>query len=272
MKSQLAQPSQSFSRRAFLESFLATAIGGSAIAAFVVQGKLRLLVVGEDEWQIALLLAARTRVLILTGALTQDAMAAIPMLLSVMRQRIDVVIDSSASLASLPDGFRQRWMVRRIIPLADDGASSTEMTSLDQVLYIPGALRVNVSASPRGFWTERSGGSDRTATGLVTISAGGSIIAIARNLETIADLGPALTTLAIAPVGSIDRVARRLRVPTICINADQVRDQKIDFGGGGLVASGARSLVRVFPQDVAEFRLLEDGIAIPAWRQTIASA
>lgn len=267
MKLLLVHSSQTLNRRAFLPSVLVTAIAGSAIADFVVRGKPRLMVVGEDEWQIALLLAARTRVLILNGEPTPDALETIPMLLSVMRQRIDVVIGSSVGLALLPPDFRERWMVRRIIPVPDEGDIQTEKTVLGQVLHLSNNLHVEVSASPRGFWARTSGDITRTATGIVTISCSESIITIGRNLETIADLGPSSTTVAIAPTGSIDYLARHLRVPTICINADQAREQKMDFRASHLVPPAMRSLVRIFPLDVAEFALQEQGITVPAWRQ-----
>lgn len=263
--------SQTLSRRAFVPGLMATAIGGSALAALVVGGNPRLMVVGEEEWQIGLLLASRTRVLILTGELSREAMAAIPMLLSVMRQRIDVVMGSSAVLAFLPGGFRERWKVRRIIRLPDPEDITTGATALDQVLHLPTGLRVAISTSPRGFSrAETPGGADRTATGLITISRGGSIITIADTLDSIADFAPSSTTVAIAPTGRIDHLASRLRVPTICINADQIHDREIDFGASSRDLPDARSLVRIFRDDVAEFRLHEDGVAIPAWRQTLA--
>lgn len=268
----LVHSRQPLSRRAVIPGMLATAISGSAIAAGVVRGDPRLLVVGEDRWQIALLLSSRIRVLILTGELSPDAMATIPMLLSVMRQRIDVVIGTSAGLSMLPNEFRQRWMVRRFILVADDGDASIRTRAVDQVLYMPGAVRVEVSASPRNAWVKPSGEATRDAASLVTITRSGSIIAISSNLETIAELGSSSTTVAMAPIGSIDHVARRLRVPTICINAVHVPKPEVSFGSERPSPSGNRSIVRIFPTDVAEFGLRHDGIAIPAWRQRSAPA
>lgn len=268
MRSLLAYPTRTLSRRAFLSSVLATAIGGSAIAGFVVRGTPRLMVVGEEEWQIALLLVARTRVLILNGDPTPNSLEVIPMLLSVMRQRIDVVIGSSIALASLPSGFRKRWMVRRFIPLPDEGGTVAGLTAPDRILHIPGDVHVGISASPRGFWSGSSSGVARSATAIVSITCRECIITIGRTLEAIADLGSSSTTVAIAPNGSIDYLARHLRVPTICINADQVREQTMGVGARALVPPVSRSLVRIFPQDVAEFGLQAQGIAIPSWRQT----
>lgn len=272
MRSQLVQQSRTVSRRAVIPSLVATAIGGSATAASVFQRKPRLLIVGEDEWQIALLLASRTRVLILNGTLSQEAVSAIPLLLSVMRQRIDAVIGSSAALSFLPGGFSQRWLVRRFIPTPTGAETSSEMTIPDQVLCMPGGVRVDISVSRRSAWAETPSRDDRSSGCLVTISGAGNIVAIAGDLETIADLGPSLTTVAIAPIGDIGQLARKLLVPTICVNADQVRAQGVEFRSNEPDMLEARSLVKIFAEDVAEFCLLDDGITIPAWRQVFDSA
>lgn len=252
-----------------MPAVVCTAIGGSSIAAMVVRGEPRLLVVGENQWQVALLLASRTRVLMLTGDLSREAVEVIPMLMSVMRQRIDVVVGPASGLALLPDRFRQRWMVRSFIPLPDDNGTSLEKPAPGRLLQLPGGFHVAVFSVPKGFWAESSRAAMRSATHVITISWSRYVIAIADSLEAIAEFGSGSTTMAVAPGGAIEHIARVLRVPTLCINADQVRDQDIDAGSDSSHRLADRMLVRIFPEDVAEFRLRHDGVAIPSWRQAL---
>lgn len=156
-------------------------------------------------------------------------------------------------------------MVQRIIHVPEQGNTLAERT----VLHLSGTLRLDVSVSPRGFWTGTAH-DNQSATGIVTISCSDSIVTIGSTLEAIAGLGPRSTTVAIAPTGSIDYVRRLLRVPTICINADQAREQEMVFETSRVASPATPSLVRIFPRDVAEFGIEEQGITIPAWRQTLA--
>lgn len=256
-------------RRAFLPTVVGAAIAGSAVASLVVRSQPRLIVVGDERWQVALLLASRTRVLILTGELSQDAVAAIPMLLSVMRRRIDMVISPAAGLALLPDQFRERWMVRSIIPLPDDDDTSTVRPAPDRIVHLATDLRVAITSVPLGFWSESSGRKPQSTSYVVTVSRGRSVVAIAKSLDVLADLGAPSSTIAMAPEGDVDNFSRHLRVPTICINADQLRDQHLDALTPQTPQADTRSLVRIFPTDVAEFRLRHDGVSIPPWRQAI---
>jgi hypothetical protein len=228
------------------------------------------MVVGDRQWQILLLLVSRIRILILTGDLPVDAMPSIPMLLSAMRQRIDVVIGTPASVGSLPTGFHERWLVRRTLIVPDDvQRPPPPMPDSDQVLHLPDDVRLAVLTSPLGFWLGDSAAAKPTMASLITISRGHSIIAIAKDLETIAQLTPPTTAVAIAPGGSIDHLARHLGVPAICINADLARDQDIALAGTGETAEVTRFLVRIFREDVADLRLSDNGVTIPEWRQAV---
>jgi hypothetical protein len=227
------------------------------------------MIVGDRQWQILLLLVSRIRILILTGDPPVDAMPSIPMLLSAMRQRIDVVIGTPASVGSLPTGFHERWLVRRTLIVPDDVQRLPPMPDSDQVLHLPDDVRLAVLTSPLGFWLGDSATAKPTMASLITISRGHSIIAIARDLETIARLTPPTTAVAIAPRGSIDHLARHLAVPAICINADVARDQDIALAGTGETAEVTRFLVRIFREDVADLRLSDNGVTIPEWGQAV---
>lgn len=267
MQSLSGGASPTISRRIFAGSVLAAAIGGSAVAASVGRSEPRLMVVGEDQWQIALLLTSRTRVLLLIGDASRDTITAVPLLLSAMRQRIDVVVGSAPSLEWLPSGFRQRWMVRRTIVWPDEPDTPAPMMNSNVTLHLPQDVRLTVSTSPLHHWATESGSSTRVATSLVTLTRGNSIVAIGSQLEAIAALGPPTTAVAIAPGGSIDELVRHHPAPAICINADEARDQDNFLRVANENGEAIRSLVRIFPEDVAVLFLSPDEVSIPKWRQ-----
>lgn len=272
MEPLLSHPSQRLNRRRFMRTGLAAVVGGcaagSAVGTFAVRSQPRLLVVGDHGWQVGLLLTSRTRVLILIGELKPDAISSIPMLLSAMRQRIDVVMGTAASVGLLAPDFHERWLVRRTLILPHRAETAVPTSASDQTLYLPGDVRLTLSTSPRGYWLQSSADMDPTWANAITISRGRIVIAIARDLETIANLAPLSTAVAIAPAGNIEHLTRHLAaVPAICINADSARDQDVVPAGAGDTTQVTRSLVRIFHSDVAEFRLSHNGVTIPRWRQ-----
>lgn len=268
MNVRVNEPPTSLSRRAFCGTVLATALGSSAVAASVSRSEPRLLVVGDDAWQIAVVMSARARVLILAGEMTPESVQAIPMLMSAMRQRIDVVIGSPACLRVLPHGFHQRWRVQRTILWSTDTGGPTRSSVSDHTLSLPGDLRLSTSASPSEHWTVE-GAKGTTDGSIVMISHGSSAVAMAADLQTVSRLAPWSVAVAIAPTGRVHECARYLAAPAIGINAGVARDQEIAPAGKGVSHQETRSLVRIFPDDVAEFRLSPAGVTIPAWRQSI---
>ncbi len=268
------EPVQPLSRRAFCGTVLATALGSSAVAASISRSQPRLLVVGDDAWQTAVLLAARARVLILVGDMTAEGVQSIPMLMSAMRQRIDVVIGSAACLRVLPPGFHQRWQVQRTILSAADTDAWTSPSLTDHTVYLPGDVHLSTSSAgfPAGnLLNDRTGGT-LTGAGIVTISLGPIAVAIGSDLESLSRLARPSVAMVIAPTGSIDGCARYLATPAIGINAGVARDQEIKQAGDSGSHQDTRSLVRIFPEDVAEFRLSPAGVTLPGWRQSIVSA
>lgn len=276
MSSPRNEPVQSLSRRAFCGTVLATALGSSAAAATVSRSGPRLLVVGDDAWQTAVLLTARARVLILVGEMTAEGVQTIPMLMSAMRQRIDVVIGSAASLRVLPLGFHQRWNVQRTLLSSADTDAPTFPSMADHTVYLPGDVQLSTTSAPSsGHWSNERTKRTPTDACVVTIALGSIVVAIGTDLETLSRLALPSVTVAIAPTGSIGECARYLATPAIGINAGVARDQEIKATGptedSGL-HRGTRSLIRIFPEDVAEFRLSPAGVTLPGWRQSVVSA
>ncbi len=200
-------------------------MAGSAVAGLVLRSEPRLMVVGDREWQIALLLASRSRVLILLGELVPDAMSAVPLLLSAMRQRIDVVIGTAASVRLLPEGFHSRWLVRRTIVHPDEITTPAELPIDDQVLHLPDQLRVSTMSLATGHWRHETAERNRATATCVTISGGRCMIAMAMDLQTLAAFGLGPITAVVAPNGDIAAFTRYADVAAICINARHVRDQ-----------------------------------------------
>jgi len=228
-------------------------------------------VVGDDAWQTAVVMVARARVLILTGDMTAEGVRTIPMLMSAMRQRIDVVIGSPACLRLLPDGFHQRWRVQRTILTPGNTDAPVFPTATDHILFLPGGVCLTTSLSPSQYWTNDGSRGAQTA-GIVTVNLGATTVAIGPDLELLSRLAPSSAAVAIAPTGSILECTRHLATPAIGINAGVARDQEIEPTGDSGLLLNSRSLVRIFPEDVAEFRLSPEGVSIPKWRQLIVSA
>jgi hypothetical protein len=254
-------------RRALLATTLAGSlvggIWGTGFARLIQGANPRLSILGDDSWQVALLTAARQRVLLCIGEFTESPVEAIDRVLGSMRPRIDIVLLSRSAAALLGGALARTRHVSVSIVL--DGTGSVEGRST------PGPQRISGSGFTIDVVPLTEGTAVETSSWLVNLDLGGPVATFGPNLETILEQAPSTTAVAVSPVGDLNSFHRRWPSRTVVINADSARDyialpaETEAFQAG----SAAGFLVRTFPRDVARFEAPGGTLSLPRWAQSL---
>lgn len=242
----------------------AGAAWGTAIYALGTPSVPSLSVVGKQEMQIALLDTTKIRILFLLGTPDSELQEQIPGILTMLRQRIDIVVGASEAVDALGAPFRHRWRVSHtlVIPEADSTITPTNnrtWVTRDVVVDLGDGASIDIQATSRAGW-------NRTATPhalwAAALHSGRQKISLAPSAESLAALVDTGSSLLVVPDAQTGKPAADLEARIVATNG---REDLTFPREGGLGAI----LVRTYPQDVARFELRPDGIALPAWHESI---
>jgi len=249
---------------------LGTAIGGSIVGGLWGAGLATLargrqptvFVLGNEGWQLVLVDDAGSRALLLIGKFERSLGDDIDRILSVFRQRIDIVAGSTRALDTLPPGFFSRRRVRHVALLPDtesESAVDTPPTAGHDREYRFGAFRLAFGGATEGAWM---GNAPNPAVWLAILSAQGCTVAIAPDTAILARHAPTNAVLAIAPTGDPVEVWAALPGVAVAINGSV-----IEHIASRAAADDDRDhlLVRTFPQDIASFAFQDGRISLPEW-------
>lgn len=242
----------------------AGAAWGTAIHTLGTPSVPSLSVIGKQGMQIALLDTTKVRVLFLLGTPDSELREEIPGILTVLRQRIDIVVGSSDGVDALGAPFRERWRVRHTLVIPEGGstvAPTVDSTGVTQDLNIDlgdgGSIDIQITS--RGGW-------NRTATThtlwVVALHSGQHKLTLAPTAESLAALVDGGSSLLILPDMRTGRSAAALQAHIIATNGRHDLTFPRESGRGAV-------LVRTYPHDVARFELHVDGIALPSWHESI---
>jgi hypothetical protein len=235
---------------------------GAAIQALAKPSTPTLSIIGKRGTQVILLDTTRLRVLILCGTPDGELQAQIPALLTMLRQRIDILVGTSAALDALGHEFWQRWRVSHSLVLADGGTAGQDTSTQTWITGAVGAelgdgVSIDFSLTTRDEWDVTM---EPRSLWAVTVRAGWSVVTLAPDMDSALVLSAPGSTLVVVPQGNANRLMATLLPASIAVNsADDLTWPTEDPSGA--------VLVRIYPEDISRFELRDDGIALPTWAE-----
>lgn len=219
-------------------------------------------VIGDDDWQIALIDADNRRLLAVLGEPPDTVFAGLSWMMGLFRQRLDVLIATGSTVERVWPTLRARWNAASAIAVDEEGLRLTVTQRRGSTFSFElGDLSLVVESRRGGAW--QAGDIDSRIAWSVTAERATHRLVLAPTFEDCADAAGHAAVI-IAPVGDPTRVLARLRPAAIAANADV-------FGGTepwtALEVTTAR-IVRVFPDDIARFTMRHDGVSLPDWAAT----
>lgn len=258
-------PSPRINRRSWLAtSFSGIVIGaiwGAGVGALASLKHPTLSVIGRDSAQIAILDTLSVRVLIILGVPDQGLIDQIPALMTMMRQRIDIVIGMPTGLATLGTSFASRWNVGHTIAVPDNletssGPNTSTRSTLTRstALDLDGRVSLGIDIISRNGWNTLP----QSLLWSATIVHGSSFVLLgADDASLLATARERRPLLIVAPAITRSSIAIKLTPGSIAVNSDAQQDSQNE--------PNAFAIVQTFPEDIARFVFKEEGIELPAW-------
>lgn len=233
---------------------------GAALQALATPTKPSLSIVGREDAQIALLDTTKIRVLILLGIPDNRLQTQIPALLTVFRQRVDILVGSRDAVDALEPGFSSRWHIARTLVVSDDGSGrpgdlTTTLVDGNLDVNLGSGINMHIKSTTRNAWSNV----DPTRSfWLASITHGDRYMCLAVDPKSCTLLAPRYATLITCPVADPADLTQKLAPASIATNA---RDRmKIDT-----TTLSNPWIIRVFPTDIARFTFDEKGLRLPEW-------
>jgi hypothetical protein len=239
-------------------------IWGAAVHGLATPSAPSLSVVGKEDMQIVLLDNTEVRVLILLGTPDQDLQRQIPGMLTLMRQRVDLLVGSSSSVSTLGSRFRDRWGLAQALAIAEPTSApimSGTFTSVRENLQVNlgNGVSMDLRLASRGAW-------NRTMKPLTLWSAliryGEHAIVLAPSGEALVETGVAAPSLALVPEYPLPHITRTLGPSAIATNSRDELTLQIQEPLNTV-------LIRIYPQVTARFEFSPSGLTLPTWHERI---
>lgn len=259
---------RNLTRRALARSVTAgVAVGGlwaAGLRAMGVPNVPTLSVVGTGTSQLALLDTTSARVLVVLGMPSQDLLDQIPAMLTVLRQRIDLLIGDELALDGFGNLARDRWNVTHelVIP-AERGnhrsPDTTRRTIVRTDLAIdPGNGFASVLVvRPRHEWNMATTTDGSTQRWALSVHREATEIVLGPLAEGVLLGATSRPALVVSPGDDPRLLVEKLGPAAVALNGSAVEE------AGEALTSVA--IVRIFRDDVARFELLRDGVRLPRW-------
>lgn len=243
------------------------ALWGAAFPVLATEGRPTIAVIGERNAQVAVIDAGAARFLVLVGEPGESLLRRLPAMLTVFRQRIDVLVGTSPALVSHAHTVARKWRVRHAIVVSDTSdAPSLLMPSTivaDGIdISVGEKVRMELRIGHRDQWRWREPGGMPMWS--LRIMRGQSTVSIVPDVRSFAAIPPGPSALLIAPTAPPPELRAISPANALAVNYDS---ESIDPPPLDGVA-----LARVYPQDIARFVLTDDGVEPPSWTIPAASS
>lgn len=256
-------PEQNRSRRDLIATVtggaLLGALWGAAFPIVATERRPTIAVVGHRNAQVILIDVSSARVLLLSGEPDDEVLEVLPAMMTVFRQRIDVLIATPQVLGQHAMSFRKRWRVRHAIALGHGPRPSAIPTT-----FVTDAL--DVSLDDDALMLLRIGHRSRWQTDTVpqssdlwcaTLQTPAGNVTIAPDVTSISAVGPEASTLMIVPDAPAPEILAVSPASALALNydSDSIRT----------APPSAHALLRVYPRDVARIVIGKEGLELPEW-------
>ncbi len=209
------------------------AVWGAAFPALAMEGRPTIAVIGEQNAQLALIDAGSARALVFIGEPDDALLERLPAMLTVFRQRIDLVIGSAPTLAAHAGALSVRWNVRHAVTVSPAHESpslpipsTTVSDALDIALGEHVTLEIRVGH--RDEWRTPDPGSGQPLWSL-HVRRDTAAVTIVPDARSFAATLPGPSAVLIAPSAPSPELRAKSPARSLAINFDS---ESIDPAAG----------------------------------------
>jgi hypothetical protein len=236
---------------------------GVAFPVFARENRPSVAIVGHRHAQIALVDSSSARALILLGEPDDRLIDQLPAMMTLFRQRIDLVIGSDTALAPSAADLNARWTTKQAIAFQSTTRASNPPIPTITVLTpisidLDGHVTLVCSPGHRDEWLASS--PQRTSPiWSIELRHSGSTIVFAPDALSLASATPASATMIVTPDAPSQATLRRTTASAWAVNHDTVNEY--------FKPSDGVALTRIYPEDISRFVWDNSTIVSPPWTQ-----
>jgi hypothetical protein len=236
------------------------AIWGAAFPALATERRPTLAVIGKQTSQLTLLDSGLARALIISGEPDDDLFERLPAVMTVFRQRMDLIIGGSPILVARAKELADRWRARHAIVLSGSRSapslpmSSTVVSDVRQ-LSLGNEMSLQIRIGHRHEWRAATSSRSIPLWG-ISIHSQAARIAIAPDLASFLAVPPEPSSLLVAPDKPGQEMFTRGPAKAVAVNYDS---STLDPPPEGVFVT------RIYPRDIARFVFGEEGLELPPW-------
>lgn len=237
------------------------ALWGAAFPIVATERRPTIAVVGHHGAQIILIDTASSRVLFLSGEPDRDLLETLPAVMTVFRQRIDLVLATSSVLADNIQALQQRWRIRRAIALEGKTSAATFLVPTTVVddgidVSLDESTELRIRMGHRKAWLSTVQGPIPPIWRATIATRAGNVVVVP-DIASLAAIGAPAASLLISPDAPVDELLRISPASAIAVNYDSETIRPAPKSGP--------ALTRIYPVDVARFVIGEGAVILPEW-------
>ena len=234
---------------------------GAAFPALAIENRPTIAVIGHHGAQLVLVDSSEARALVMVGDPDDALMERIPAVMTLFRQRIDLLIASQPVLLRHAGWLRERWSLVHAVSLQStmepgQPAIPTTIVTEGIAIRLGGEMVLESRIGHRGEWDARRPLYPSPMWTISVTHSGGTVV-ISPDAESIDVAAPMAASLLISPEMPPPATSARMPVHAFACNYDSKSLEQ--HGNPG------KPLTRIYPQDIARFVLHDKGIDLPPW-------
>jgi hypothetical protein len=255
------------SSRSSRRSVLATVVSGAVLggiwgAAFPLvasENRPSLSVVGHKGAQLILIDSSEARALVMVGEPDDLLMDSLPAMMTLFRQRIDLLVAAQPVLVRHARRLQNRWAIRHALALESHPALDVPpvpTTSVSDVVSVSlgRSITLQCEVAHRNDWDARVAPTDQILWTASLRHPGGQTV-IASDMHSLDASSHRSGTLLISPEIPLDGAARNFGALACNYDSEAFEDAAVE----------SLLVTRLYPEDIARFVLHDSGIDLPPW-------
>lgn len=237
------------------------ALWGAAFPIVATERRPTISVVGHHRAQVALLDTSSSRVLLLSGEPDDKLLESLPAIMTMFRQRIDLIVATTSVLSHHAATLGRRWRIRHALAL--EGRSADIALSLPTSVVEDGIdarldehTHLRIRMGHRLEWMSALPGQESPLWCVTMETRAGNVVMVP-DIGSFAAIGPPAATLLIAPDAPATELIRISPASAMAVNydSDTIRTSPSD----------GPALTRIYPTDVARFVIDDGQLVLPEW-------
>jgi len=243
------------------------AVWGATFPIVASESRPSIAIVGHRGAQLVLIDSGKARALVFLGDPDDRLIERIPSIMTLFRQRIDVIVGTRPVMERRAFDLKSRWSIEHAVAVHSSAippswAMPATVISDAASIDLGGEMTLRCTVGHRGEWLIGHESSSTPWSARLTHPSGE--VVLVPDAASLDALGPVDAPLIVMPEPAPGHVQSWKTARALAINYDSDAAEEN--------TSPTVAITRTYPQDIARFTFGNDGIELPAWTESAGTS